>query len=177
MSFSMSSASLPVFVIELAALSGILDKTAAFAQSKKIDPSVLLQDRLAPDMFPLVRQVQLVAYHATSAAALLSGVDVPAHKDDETTIDQLKARIDAAIAFVKSVDGSKIDAAAERAITFPLGPTNRGHMKGSDYLNHFVLPNLYFHLTAAYAILRHNGVAVGKLDYLGAIPIKVSPAA
>jgi Domain of unknown function (DUF1993) len=93
--------------------------------------------------------------------------------DNETTIEQLKARIAKAVDFIKSVDATKIDAAADREITFPLGPVNKGQMKGDDYLNHFVLPNFYFHCTAAYAILRHCGVEVGKADYLGAIPMRM----
>jgi hypothetical protein len=88
-------------------------------------------------------------------------------------MDELKARLAKTIAFIKSLDPEQIDAAADRQITFPLGPTNKGQMKGDDYLNHFILPNVYFHLTAAYAILRHCGVEIGKQDFLGAIPLKM----
>ena len=142
MSFSMSRATLPALEIGLNALSAILDKAEAFAAAKKIDPSVLLNTRLAPDMFPLTRQVQI----ATDLAKT--------------------------VAFIKTLDAKQIDAAPDRQITFPLGPTNKGQMKGDDYLNHFVLPNVYFHLTAAYAILRHCGLEIGKADFLGAIPMK-----
>jgi hypothetical protein len=174
MPFSMSQASLPVFEVGLAALSGVLDKAQAFAAAKKIDPAVLLNTRLAPDMFPLVRQVQVATDQAKNGSARLAGVEPPRYDDTETTIDQLKARIADTIAFLKTLDKSKIDASIDREITFPLGPTNKGHMNGADYLDHFVLPNFYFHRTAAYAILRQCGVDVGKRDFLGAIPMKMT---
>jgi uncharacterized protein len=174
MSFSMSQASLPVFDIGLNALSAVLDKAEAHAASEKIDPSVLLDSRLAPDMFALVRQVQVASDQAKNGAARLAGVDAPRYEDNETTIGQLKARLAKTVAYLKTLDSKKIDAAADREITFPLGPTNNGHMKGDDYLNHFVLPNFYFHCTAAYAILRHCGVEIGKRDFLGAIPMKMT---
>ena len=173
MSFSMSQASLPVFELGLNALSEVLDKGAAFAAVKKIDPSVLLNSRLAPDMFALTRQVQIATDLAKNGIARLAGVEPPRFEDNETTIEHLKARIAKALAFIKTVDPKQIDAALEREITFPLGPTNKGQMKGGDFLNHFVLPNVYFHCTAAYAILRHCGVELGKSDFLGAIPLKM----
>jgi len=174
MSFSMSQASLPVFEIALNALSGVLDKAAAFAAAKKVDPSVLLGSRLAPDMFALARQVQAAADQAKNGAARLAGVEPPRYEDNETTIDQLKARLAKTVAFLKTLDRKQIDGASDREITFPLGPTNKGHMKGDDYLDHFVLPNFYFHVTAAYAIVRHLGVDIGKRDFLGAIPMKMT---
>jgi hypothetical protein len=169
---SMSKASLPVFEIGLTALSAVLDKAAAHAAAKKIEPSVLLQSRLSPDMFPLVRQVQIAADQAKNGSSRLAGVDPPRYEDNETTFEQLKERLAKTIAHVKALDPNKIDDSADHDITFPLGPTNKGHMKGADYLNHFVLPNFYFHSTAAYAILRHCGVDIGKMDFLGAIPMK-----
>src|SRR5712691_3122286 len=174
MSFSMSQASLPALQIGLNALSAVLDKAAAFATAKKIDPAVLLNSRLSPDMFALTRQVQIATDLAKNGMARLAGVEPPRFEDNETTIDELKARLTKAVAFIKSIDPKKIDAAGDREITFPLGPNNKGQMKGDDYLNHFVLPNFYFHCTAAYAILRHCGVEVGKSDYLGAIPMKMT---
>ena len=174
MSFSMSKATLPAFEMGLNALSGVLDKGAAYAAAKKIDPTVLVQSRLAPDMFPLSRQVQIACDMAKNGSARLAGVDPPPFEDKETTLDELKARVAKTVAYVKSLDGKKIDASGDREITFPLGPTNKGHMKGDDYLNHFMLPNFYFHCTAAYAILRHCGVDVGKQDFLGAIPMKMT---
>jgi hypothetical protein len=174
MSFSMSQASVPVFEIELNALSAILDKAEAFAAAKKIDPTVLLHTRLAPDMFDLTRQVQVATDQARRGAARLAGVEAPSYEDNETTIEQLKARVAKTIGYLKTLDRKQIDAAADREITFPLGGTTKGQMQGGDYLNHFVLPNFYFHAAAAYAILRHCGLEIGKRDFMGAIPIKRS---
>ncbi len=171
---SMSQASLPAFEINLNALSGLLDKAEAFAAAKKIDPAVLLRSRLSPDMFDLARQVQVATDQARRGAARLAGVEAPSYEDNETTIAQLKARLAKTVAYLKTLDRAKIDASAEREITFPLGPEKKGHMKGDDYLNHFVLPNFYFHCTAAYAILRHCGVEIGKRDFMGAIPLKMT---
>jgi hypothetical protein len=170
----MSQASLPALEIGLNALSGVLDKAKAFAAAKKVDDSVLLNTRLAPDMFPFVRQVQVATDLAKNGAARLAGVEPPRFEDNEKTIDELKSRLSKAVGFIKSLDPKAIDAASDRQITFPLGPTNKGEMRGDDYLNHFVLPNVYFHLTAAYAILRHCGVDIGKQDFLGAIPMKMT---
>jgi hypothetical protein len=174
MPFTMSQASLPVFEIGLNALVGVLDKAAAHAAAKKIDLSVLLGWRLAPDMFALTRQVQVTCDQAKNGSARLTGVEPPKFEDNETTLDQLKERLAKTLAFLKTLDTKAIDASSDREITFPLGPTAKGHMIGSDYLNHFMLPNFYFHLTAAYAIARQFGVAVGKPDFLGAIPMKRS---
>ncbi len=173
MPFSMSQASLPVFEIGLNALSGVLDKAAAFTAAKKIDPAVLLGWRLAPDMFTLGRQVQAACDQAKNGAARLAGTEAPKFEDNETSLDQFKERIAKTVAYLKTLDRKAIDGSADREITFPLGPS-KGHMQGGDYLNHFVLPNFYFHLTAAYAIVRHCGVEIGKRDFLGAIPIRRS---
>jgi hypothetical protein len=174
MPFSMSQASIPVFEIGLNALSAILDKAAAHAAAKKIEPAVFLRSRLSPDMFDFVRQVQIAADLAKLGSARLAGVEAPKYEDNEQTIEQLKARLAKTVAFLKTLDRKQIDSSADREITFPLGPAKTGRMKGDDYLNHFVLPNFYFHLTTAYAILRHSGVEVGKVDFLGAIPITMS---
>jgi uncharacterized protein len=170
----MSNASIPVFEISLNALSVLLDKAAAYAEAKKIDPAALLNTRLFPDMFALTRQVQSACDQAKNGAARLAGIDPPRYEDTETTIAELRARIAKTVAFVKTLDVKKIDASADREITFPLGSTNKGHMKGADYLNHFVLPNFYFHLTTAYDILRHCGVEIGKRDFFGAIPMRMT---
>lgn len=172
MPFTMSQACLPVFEIALTAMSGVLDKAAAHAAAKKADPSVLLGWRLAPDMFALTRQVQVACDQAKNGSARLAGVEPPKFEDAETTIDQFKERIAKTLAFLKTLDGKAIDAAADREITFPLGPTVKGQMTGADYLNHFMLPNFYFHITAAYAIVRTCGADIGKRDFLGAIPLK-----
>jgi hypothetical protein len=170
---SMSQASLPVLEINLNALSAVLEKAEAFAAAKKIDPAVLLHSRLSPDMFDLTRQVQVATDGAKRGSARLAGVEPPSYPDNETTIAQLRERIAKTVAFLKTLDRAKIDASAEREITIPLGGDKKGQMKGDDYLNHFMLPNFYFHCTAAYTILRHNGVDIGKRDFLGAIPMKM----
>ncbi len=174
MPFSMSQSSLTSFEISLNALSSILDKAAAYASAKKIDPTVLLHTRLFPNMFDLARQVQVAADNAKNGSARLAGVDPPRYEDNETTIDQLKARLAKTVAYLKTLDRKEIDSSADHDITFPLGPTKKGHMKGDDYLNHFLLPNFHFHVTAAYAVLRHYGVDLGKSDYLGATPVKTT---
>jgi hypothetical protein len=171
---SMSKASLPAFEIGLNALSSVLDKAEDYAVAKKIDPAVLLNFRLSPDMYTLTRQVQVATDMAKNGSARLAGVEPPRFEDTETTLDQVKARLAKTVAYLKTLDPKKIDASVDREITFPLGPTNKGHMKGDDYLNHFVLPNFYFHLTAAYAILRHCGVDIGKRDFMGQIQMKVT---
>jgi hypothetical protein len=175
MPYSMSQASLPALEMGLAALSTVLDKAAAYAAAKKIDPAVLLNTRLAPDMFSLLMQVQAATDLAKNGASRLAGVEPPRYEDTEKTIDELNARVAKTSAYIKSVDRSQIDASADRQLTFPLGPKHKGEMKGDDYLNHFLLPNFYFHLAVAYAILRHCGVELGKVDYLGGIPMKMSP--
>ncbi len=171
MPFTLSQASLPVFEIGLNALSAVLDKAAAHAAGKKIEPSVLLGWRLAPDMFALGRQVQVACDQAKNGLARLAGVEPPKFEDNETSIDQLKQRIAKTVGFLKTLDAKAIDASSDREITFPLG-AGKGQMKGGDYLDHFVLPNFYFHLTASYAIVRQCGVDVGKRDFIGTIPIK-----
>lgn len=171
---SMSRAALPSFEIGLNAFSAILDKAQAYADAKRFDSAVLLNTRLFPDMFPLSRQVQIACDLAKNGGARLAGVEPPKHEDSEKTIAQLKERISKTVAFVRTLDGAKIDGAGDREITFPLGPDHKGRMRGADYLNHFVLPNFYFHLTTAYAILRHSGLEIGKSDFLAGIPMTVS---
>ncbi|HXW30135.1 MAG TPA: DUF1993 domain-containing protein [Xanthobacteraceae bacterium] len=171
---TLSQSSLPVFEIGLNALSATLDKAVAFATARKIDPSVLLNSRLSPDMFPLIRQVQIATDQAKNGAARLAGIEPPRYQDDETSMDQLKARIAKTVAYLKTIDPERVNASANREISFPLGPTDKAHMTGADYLYHFVLPNFYFHRTTAYAILRHCGVDIGKRDFLGAIPIRIT---
>ena len=172
MSDSMSQALLPIVSTGLEALSGIIDKAAAHAAAKKADPSVLLGWRLAPDMFAFARQVQVTCDQAKNGPSRLAGIEPPKFEDNETTIEQLKARVAKTLAHVKSLDAAAIDASAARDLVFPLGP-KKGQMKGVDYLNHFVLPNFFFHLTASYAIARNFGADLGKQDFLGKIPITV----
>lgn len=170
---SMSNASIPVFEVGLNALSALLDKAEAYAKAKSIDPTVLLNARLFPDMFAFTRQVQSACDQAKNGAARLAGIDPPSYEDHEKTIAELKARIAKTVAFVKTLDKKKIDDSADREITLPLGP-NKGYMKGADYLNHFAVPNFYFHVTTAYNILRHCGVEIGKRDFLGALPMRIT---
>ena len=167
MSLSMYQASIPVFVRMLGNLSALLDKAQAHAEQKKFDPAVLVSARLAPDMFPLSRQVQIACDSAKAGAARLAGIDIPSHPDTETTLPELKARIAKTIAFVQSVKAEQIDGSEARTITMKVGPQEMS-FKGEQFLLGFAMPNFYFHLTTAYALLRHNGVSLGKGDFLGA---------
>jgi uncharacterized protein len=166
MTLSMYQASVPVFVRTLTNLSAILDKAVHHAAQRKIEPSVLLGTRLFPDMFPLLRQVQLTSDFAKGTAARLAGAEVPKFPDTETSFEDLKARIARTIDFVKSFKPGQIDGSEEREITIPIGGQPHS-FKGQAYLLHQAMPNFYFHATATYAILRHCGVEVGKRDFLG----------
>ena len=168
MPLSMYQASVPVFLQGLKNLAAILDKAAVQAVERKIDPGVLLNDRLSPDMFPLVRQVQIASDHAKGASARLAGIDVPKFEDVEKSFDDLQQRLARVIEFVKSISPDQIDGSEDRDITLPIGGQSMT-FKGQTYLLHFALPNFYFHLTTAYAILRHNGVVIGKRDFIGVI--------
>ena len=168
MPLSMYQASVPVFLQGLKNLAAILDKAAVQAVERKIDPGVLLNDRLAPDMFPLVRQVQIASDHAKGASARLAGIDVPKFEDVEKSFDDLQQRLVRVTEFVKSISPDQIDGSEDWDITLPIGGQSMA-FKGQTYLLHFALPNFYFHLTTAYAILRHNGIVIGKRDFIGAI--------
>lgn len=147
-------------------LDAILDKALADAEARKIDPAVFLASRLAPDMFPLLRQVQIACDFAKGPIARLAGIDNPKFEDVETTIPELKARIAKTLAFVKAVPEASLAGAEDRDITIQAGSQTL-EFKGLPYLLGFALPNFYFHLGMAYAILRHNGVQVGKRDFIG----------
>jgi hypothetical protein len=176
MPFTMSQSCLPVFIIRLNALSSILDQAIDYAKAKKIDEAVLLQTRLAPDQFPLIRQIQITTDSAKNGSARVAGVEPPKHEDKETTFGELKTRIAETIAFLESIDEDAFNAGADKQIIFPLGKLYKGEMKGDDYVTHFMLANFYFHFTTAYAILRHCGVDLGKTSFLGSIPITRTPA-
>ena len=163
MSLSMYQASIPAFVQMLNNLTAILDKAKAHVGNRKIDPEVLLNYRLAPDMLPLVRQVQIAA-----DLAKLAGVEVPKHDDTEKTFTDLKARLAKTAAFVQSFKPNDIDGSEDREIKLTLGEHTMS-FKGQPYLVHFVMPNFYFHCTTAYDILRHCGVELGKRDFIGTI--------
>lgn len=168
MPLTLYEASIPAFVNMLNSLSAMLDKAAAFAEAKKIDPSVLVNDRLAPDMFPLSRQIQFAADAVKGGAARLAGVEVPSHPDTETTLEELKARIETVKSFILGIDKAKFDGAEDKTITLKIGP-NELDFPARAYLFEFVIPNFYFHVTTTYAILRHNGVEIGKQDYLAGL--------
>jgi hypothetical protein len=167
MSLSMYQASVPVFQRTLGAFDKILDKAAAYAAERKIDPATLLGARLYPDMFPLSRQVQIATDHAKGAAARLAGAPVPSFEDNEKTIAELKARIGKTLDFIGTFKPAQIDGSEGRDISLKAGPRELT-FKGQDYLLFFALPNFYFHTATAFGILRHNGVSIGKLDFLNA---------
>lgn len=169
MAISMYQASVPVFIDTLQSLAAILRKAVAFAEAKKIDPSVLITMRLSPDMLPLSGQVQLASDNSKGPAARLAGIERPAYEDNETTFDELQARIAKTIAFLKSIEPGQIDGSDDRRIELSVRGKNLV-FRGQAYLLHFALPNFFFHVTMAYAILRHAGVEVGKLDFLGEFP-------
>lgn len=166
MSLTMYSASVPVFVRSLSSLGQWLLKAEAHAEAKKFDVDVLLSTRLAPDMLPFTRQIQIACDSAKFCVARLAGIEAPVFEDKETTMAELKDRIARTLAFVQSVAPDRIEGSDDKDITVPRrdGPVV---MKGEAYLDHFALPNLYFHVTTAYALLRHNGVELGKADFLG----------
>jgi len=166
MTISMSSASLPVFKAMLGNLSHILDKGQAHAEAKKFDPAALLQFRLAPDMLPFTRQILIACDGAKNGMARISGVEAPKFEDTEATFPELKARIQKTLDYLDSVPSESVDGTEDKDITFPIGREKTRTMKAEAYLKHSVMPNFYFHVTMAYAILRHNGVELGKADYL-----------
>ena len=168
MQISMYQASIPIFVRMLDNLSKILELAVQYAEEKKIDPAVLVDARLAPDMYPLSRQVQIATDMAKGCAARLAGLDVPVYEDKETTFTELLARIARTIAFVQSVSPAQIDGSEEKTVTLKLRNQEISFL-GLPYLLNFVLPNFYFHITTAYAILRHNGLAIGKKDFIGGV--------
>jgi hypothetical protein len=166
MNISMYQASAPRFVNTLKNLSSILDKAQAHADAKKIDPRVLTAARLFPDMFAMSRQVQSACDTAKGAVARLAGVEVPAHEDTEQTFEELKARIAKTIAFINTIKPAQVDGSEDREVVLKFR-SGEVKFKGMQYLLGQALPNFYFHVTTAYNILRHNGVEVGKKDYIG----------
>lgn len=168
MSLSMYQASIPVLVRGLENLAAILRKAAADAEARKIAPEVLLNARLAPDMFPLARQVQIVSDTAKGCAARLAGIAVPSYADTETSFAELQERIARTLAFLNGIAPDQVDGSEQRPIVLR-AHEREIHFSGQSYLLTFALPNFFFHLTTAYAILRHNGVQIGKQDYLGSI--------
>jgi uncharacterized protein len=168
MPITMHSASVPVFVRMLGNLVAWLDKAEAHAAAKKFDPQVYLSARLAPDMLPFTKQVQIACDAAKFGVARLAGVDAPKFEDTETSLAELRERIHKTLEFVRSVPASRIDGTETKDVVVPRRDGSMT-LKGEFYIKHFVLPNLFFHVTTAYALLRHNGVELGKADYLGAL--------
>ena len=168
MSVSMFTASVPVYTQFLTALSAILKKAAAHAEAKKIDPSVLINARIAPDMLPLSSQVQIATDHAKGSLSRLAGIDAPKFEDTEKTFDELEARIQKTLAYVKTFKPEQIDGTEAKEIVLTFG-TQKFPFNGQTYLIQFALPNFYFHTTMAYAILRENGVEIGKRDFMGGV--------
>lgn len=166
MALSMYTGSVPVFQHMLRNLSHILAKGEASAQSRKFDPSVLVNARLAPDMLPLARQILIACDAAKLGVARISGLEAPKFEDSETTLAELQERIRKTLDWLETVPASALDGTEDKDITFPIGREKTRTMKGQAYLTGWALPNFFFHVTTAYAILRHNGVDLGKQDYL-----------
>lgn len=166
MTLSMYQASVPVFVKMLSNLKGVLQKAAAHAQARKIDETVLVNARLYPDMLPLAKQIQIASDFARGTAARLAGSEPPSYEDNEKTLTELMARIDRTIEFLRTAKAAEIDGSEAREIVRPVrGEPHK--FSGVNYLLQYALPNFFFHATTAYAILRHNGIEVGKQDYIG----------
>jgi hypothetical protein len=166
MAMSMYQASIPQFVKMLTNLSNILKKGEAFAREKNIDGAVLINDRLAPDMFPLSKQIQIACDQVKNGMARLAGVEAPKFDDSESTFEQLQERIAKTIAFAKTITSTQLEGSETKEIKFSIKEWDFEFV-GDQYLLIWIIPNFYFHITTAYNILRHNGVAVGKSDYLG----------
>jgi hypothetical protein len=166
MSLSLYDVSIPVFTLSLTNLAVILDKAASFADEKKVDPKALPQARLIVDMLPLSAQVQIACDTAKGAAARLAGVEIPKHEDTEATIGDLKGRVEKTLAFIRGLKPDQFQGAETREIVLTF-PQNTLKFTGTSYLTNFALPNFFFHVTMAYALLRKNGVALGKRDFLG----------
>jgi uncharacterized protein len=166
MSLTMYQASVPVFVRALSNLRHVLKKGAEHAKAKSVTDEVLLQTRLIPDMLPLIKQVQIACDMAARGAARLAGVEPLSFEDNETTLDQLYARIERAVEYIKSFKPEQIDGSEARAIHLKMRSGDM-HFEGQTYLLHFVIPNLFFHCTTAYNILREAGTDIGKTDFIG----------
>jgi hypothetical protein len=166
MAISMYQASVPLFLRTLGALRNILEKAQAHAEMRKFDPAALIGARLFPDMFALARQVQIATDMAKGCGARLAGIEPPRYEDNESTFPELLARIDKTVAFLKSLKAEQIDGSEGRDVTLQMR-SGAQQFKGLPYLQFFALPNFYFHATTAYNILRHSGVELGKMDFIG----------
>lgn len=168
MNISMYNASIPVMIKMLGNLEAMLDKAIAHAAARKIDDAAFVDARLFPDMFTFARQIRVATDMSKGAGARLAGIDIPKFEDNEKTLPELKARLRKAIDFLATLTPAQIDGTEARAITLTVGG-NTLNFQGLDYLNYWVLPNFYFHVTTAYNLLRHGGVEIGKMDFLGKV--------
>ena len=168
MKISVQAVTVDLFTQSLTNLSALLEKGLAHATARKFDPSVLLNSRLAPDMFPLSRQVQIACDSAKNSVARVAALEPPRFEDNEKTIEELRARIARTIEYIKGVPTTAFEGAEDRDIRVPVGPDKFLDFKGIDFIQRWAIPNVFFHITTTYALLRHNGVEVGKRDFLGA---------
>jgi len=166
MSVSMYDVSIPIFLLSLNNLGAILDKASTHAEAKKVDPKALPATRLIVDMLPLSAQIQIACDTAKGAAARLAGVEIPKHEDTESTVPELKARVAKTLEFIKGITPTQLQGAEKLDIELKF-PSGTLKFTGINYLTNFVLPNFFFHMTMTYALLRKNGVALGKRDFLG----------
>lgn len=166
MSVSTYDSFIPTFVQMLSCQRAIIDKAAAYAQSREIDESVLLNARLFPDMFPYKRQIQILTDFCNRAAARLSGSEIPSYPDSEESFEELKSRITSTLDFVSSLKPEQFEGAESKTYEIPMGGDSKMEMTGQNYLFHFVVPNVVFHAATAYGILRHCGLEIGKLDFM-----------
>jgi hypothetical protein len=168
MKITVQALSVDVFANSLVNLSAVLEKGLAHATARKFDPAVLVNSRLAPDMLPLSRQVQIACDNAKNGTARLAGLEPPRFEDNEKTIEELRARIARTVDYLKGIPANAFEGAEDREFKVPVGPEKFLDFQGLDYLQRWAIPNVFFHITTAYAILRHNGVEIGKRDFLGA---------
>jgi uncharacterized protein len=167
MTISTYQASVPLLIRTLNNFAAILEKGAAYSEAKKIDPTVLINTRLYPDMFPLGRQVQIASDVSRRGVARLAGLEAPKYEDNETTFPELINRLQKTVAYLETLSAEQIEGSEQKSFTIPTGRDSSITLEGLDYIFYFILPNAYFHVTTAYNILRHCGVEVGKGDYLG----------
>jgi hypothetical protein len=166
---SVYDATIPVFTQMLTALAGLLNKAEAHCQAKNIQPEVLLTARLYPDMFPLTRQIQLACDFAGKGAARLAHIEVPTTPDTEKSFEELRQRIATTVEYLQTFKPAQFDGADNKDVTFPAGPNSNMTLKGQQFVNRIVFPNFFFHAAIAHGILRHNGVEIGKRDFLGMV--------
>ena len=167
MKITVQAATVDVFANSLTSLSALLEKALANASARKFEPSVLFNARLAPDMFPLSRQVQIACDLAKNSVSRLAALEPPRFEDNEKTLEELRTRIARTIDYMKGIPASAFEGSEDRDLKVPAGPDKFLDFKGLDFVQRWAIPNVFFHITTAYAILRHNGVDIGKKDFIG----------